>query len=82
MPMMRFERIALAKFLVGGLAVVFVACVLIKHAQAQFVNPPSPPATTGLQSVQSQYRASTELQTRDTLNTKHNTFNIKRRSVI
>ncbi len=43
MPMRRFERIALAQFLVGGLAVLFVACVLIKHAQAQFVNPPPPP---------------------------------------
>jgi len=43
MPMRRFERIAPAQFLVGGLAVVFVACVLIKHAQAQFVNPPPPP---------------------------------------
>jgi hypothetical protein len=42
MPVRRFERIALAQFLVGGLAVVFVACFLIKHAQAQFVNPPSP----------------------------------------
>jgi hypothetical protein len=42
MPIRRFERIALPQFLVGGLAVVFVACVLIKHAQEQFVNPPSP----------------------------------------
>jgi hypothetical protein len=44
MPTRRCERIALARFLVGGYAVVFVACVLIKHAQAQFVNPPSPPS--------------------------------------
>src|SRR5260370_14798443 len=43
MPMTGFERIALAQFLVGGIAVVFAACVLIKHAQAQFVNPPPPP---------------------------------------
>jgi len=43
MPTMRLDRIALAQFLVGGLAVVFVACVLIKHAQAQFVNPAPPP---------------------------------------
>jgi hypothetical protein len=42
MPTRRCERIALARFLVGGYAVVFVGCVLIKHAQAQFVNPPSP----------------------------------------
>jgi hypothetical protein len=37
MPMTRFERIPLAQFLMGGLAIVFVACVLIKHAQAQSV---------------------------------------------
>jgi hypothetical protein len=43
MAMRRFERIALAQFLVGGLAVVFVAGVLINHAQAQFVNSPPPP---------------------------------------
>ena len=43
MPMRRFARIALAQSLVGGLAVVIVACVLITHAQAQFVNPPPPP---------------------------------------
>jgi hypothetical protein len=42
MPTRRYERIALARFLVGGLAAVFVACVLIKHVQAQFVNPPPP----------------------------------------
>jgi hypothetical protein len=43
MPMRRFGRLALARLLVGGCAVVFGACVLIKHAQAQFVNPPPPP---------------------------------------
>src|SRR4029077_4243597 len=43
MPMRRFARIALAQSLVGGLAVAIVACVLITHAQAQFVNPPPPP---------------------------------------
>jgi hypothetical protein len=43
MPMRRFEPIALTQFLVGGLAVAFGTCVLIKHAQAQFVNPPPPP---------------------------------------
>jgi hypothetical protein len=43
MPTRRFERIALAQLLLGGWAVVFGACVLIKHAQAQFVNPPPPP---------------------------------------
>src|ERR1700720_3762399 len=40
----------------------------------------SPSATTGLQSIQSQYRASTELQTPNTFNTKHVTFNTKHRS--
>jgi hypothetical protein len=43
MAMTRSERIALAQFLVGGLAIVFAACVLINHAQAQFVNSPPPP---------------------------------------
>src|SRR5436309_5101607 len=43
MPMRRFERIALAQFSVGGLAVALVTCALIKHAQAQFVNPAPPP---------------------------------------
>ncbi len=43
MPMRRFAWIALAQSLLGGLAVVIVACVLITHAQAQFVNPPPPP---------------------------------------
>ena len=42
----RFERIALAQLLAGGCAVVFGACVLIQHAQAQqqVVPPPPPPA--------------------------------------
>lgn len=47
MPTRRFERVALAQLLVGGCAVVFGACVLIEHAQAQpgFVPrvPPLPP---------------------------------------
>jgi hypothetical protein len=40
----RFERIALATSLAPGCAIVFCACVLIEHAQAQpgYV-PPSPP---------------------------------------
>jgi hypothetical protein len=44
MPTRRFERIALARILVGGCAVVFSACVLIEHAQAQpgYVPPPTP----------------------------------------
>jgi hypothetical protein len=44
MPTRRFERLALAQLLVGGCAVAFNACVLIKHAQAQpgYVPPPTP----------------------------------------
>jgi len=40
----RFERIALVQMLAGGCAVVFGACVLIEHAQAQpgYVPPPTP----------------------------------------
>ena len=40
----RFERIALVQMLGGGCAVVFGACVLIEHAQAQpgYVPPPTP----------------------------------------
>jgi hypothetical protein len=37
------RRMALAHLLVGGCLAVFGACVLIKHAQAQFVPPPVPP---------------------------------------
>jgi hypothetical protein len=70
MPMTRLERMALAQFFVGGLAVVFVACVLINHAQAQFVNSPPPSAATGLQSVKSQHRASTKVHSPRTGNTK------------
>ena len=77
MPTRRFERIILAQLLVGGCAVVFG---LIEHAQAQPVNTPSRPAATGRQSIQSQYRASTELHTPNTFNTKHNTFNTNHRS--
>jgi hypothetical protein len=44
MPTRRFERIALAQLLVGGCAVMFCACNLIEHAQAQpgYVPPPTP----------------------------------------
>src|SRR5262249_43945737 len=40
----RFERIALVQMLAGGCAVVFGACVLIEHAQAQpgYVVRPTP----------------------------------------
>src|SRR5262249_52645141 len=41
---------------------------------------PSRSATTGRQSIQSQYRASTELHTQHTFNTKHNTFNTEYRT--
>jgi len=44
MPTRRFERIALVQMLAGGCAVVFGACVLIEHAQAQpgYVVRPTP----------------------------------------
>ena len=35
MPTRRFKRVTLAQLLVGGCAVMFGACVLVKHAQAQ-----------------------------------------------
>jgi len=43
MPARRFERIAL-KLMLSGCAVMFGACVLIRHAQAQpgYVPPPTP----------------------------------------
>jgi hypothetical protein len=41
MPTRRFERIALALLMIG--CVVFGDCVLIQHAQAQYVPPPTPP---------------------------------------
>ena len=46
-----------------GCALVFVACVLIKSCASAVCEFTSPSATTGLQSVQPQYRAPTELQT-------------------
>src|SRR5262249_13883924 len=44
MPTRRFERITLVQMLAGGCAVMFGACVLIEHAQAQpgYVPPPRP----------------------------------------
>jgi hypothetical protein len=42
MPTRRFERITLAQLLLSGCAIVFGACVLIEHAQAQYVPPPTP----------------------------------------
>ena len=82
MPTRRFEQIALAQILAGGCAVVFSACVLIEHAQAQpgYCASPDTAAAARSQSIHSQYRASTELQTHKTVNTKHNTFNTKQRS--
>ena len=41
---------------------------------------PDTAAAARSQSIHSQYRASTELQTHNTFNTKHNTFNTKQRS--
>jgi hypothetical protein len=42
MPTRRYERITLAKYLLSGCAIVFAACVLIEHARAQYVPPPTP----------------------------------------
>jgi hypothetical protein len=44
MPARKFERIALAQLLLSGCAVMFGACVLIEHAQAQpgYVPRPTP----------------------------------------
>ena len=44
MPTRRFERITLDRILLSGCAIVFGACILIKHAQAQpgYVPPPTP----------------------------------------
>jgi hypothetical protein len=39
----RVKRMVLTQLLVGGCAVVFGACFLIRHSQAQFVPPPAPP---------------------------------------
>ena len=82
MPTMRFKRIALAQLFATGRAVAFGACVLIGHAQAQprYVPPPISAATACLQSIQSLYRASTELHTLSTLNTKYDTFHTKHHS--
>jgi hypothetical protein len=44
MPTRRFEREALAQLLVAGCAVIFGACMLIEHAQAQ--QPPTGPMPT------------------------------------
>ena len=44
MPTRRFERITVDQILLSGCAIVFGACILIKHAQAQpgYVPPPTP----------------------------------------
>src|ERR1700745_2284062 len=44
MPTRRFERITLDHILLSTCAIVFGACILIKHAQAQpgYVPPPTP----------------------------------------
>jgi hypothetical protein len=44
LPVTRFRQIALAQILLSGCAVMFGACVLIEHAQAQpgYVPPPTP----------------------------------------
>jgi hypothetical protein len=44
MPARRFQRITLDRILLSGCAIVFGACVLIEHPQAQpgYVPPPTP----------------------------------------
>lgn len=42
MPTRRFERMTLARLLLGGCAIVFGAWVLIEPAHAQYVPPPTP----------------------------------------
>src|SRR5262245_63849337 len=44
MPARRFERISLTQLLLSGWAVMFSACALFEHAQAQpgYVPPPTP----------------------------------------
>ena len=44
MPTRRFERITLDQILLSGCAIMFGACILIEHAQAQpgYVPPPTP----------------------------------------
>ena len=79
MPTRRFERIALTQLLVGG-CVVFGACVMIEHAQAQPGYVPRPTPLPPPVFNPSRHGASTELQTHNTFDTKHNTFDTKRRS--
>ena len=79
MPTRRFELIALVQILVGGCAVAFgliETCTSAAHVCASAYAA----ATAGLQSIKSRYRASTQLQTHNTFNTKHDTFNTKSRS--
>jgi hypothetical protein len=42
MPTAKFDRVTLVQRLVSGCAILFTACVLIEHAQAQYVPPPTP----------------------------------------
>lgn len=42
MPARRFERAILVPLLASGCAIAFAACVTIKHAQAQYIPPPTP----------------------------------------
>ena len=73
MPTRRFERIPLAQILVG-------ACDRTCTSAAGLCASPEAAATAGIQSIQSRYRASTELQTANTFDTKHNAFDTKHRS--
>jgi len=73
MPTRRFERIPLAQILVG-------ACDRTCTSAAGLCASPEAAATAGIQSIQSRYRASTELRALNAFSTKHNTYNTKHRS--
>ena len=55
MPTRRFEQITLDQILLSGCAIVFGACILIQHAQAQpgYVPPPTPPPSSYVPSDES-----------------------------
>jgi hypothetical protein len=80
MPTRRFYRIALAHPLDGRMRTRVCRLCFDQPCASAVCEFTSASATTGLQSVQPQYRAPTELQTPNTFNTKHNTYNTKHRS--
>ena len=80
MPARRFQRIARAQLLLARCAVVFgLRPDRTSTSTAGVCASLSSAATACLQSIQSLYRASTELHTPNTLNTKHDTFHTKHR---